>query len=116
MRQRACFAWFEAEKLVDSSKIPSNTKTNIEIQPGEDEGSIEVVIENRGKHVVSAHLLVSGMWPIDRWFFCTYPIIIFQTPLSILEAILCFAILLTPKYLLRYKESLTTLRKNPHEL
>ena len=66
MRQWACFAWFETEKLVDSSKIPSNTKKNLEIQPGEDEGSIEVMIENWGKHVVSAHLLVSGKCPTDR--------------------------------------------------
>ena len=62
MRQWACFAWFEAEKSVDQSKIPSNTKTKLGIQPGEDEGSIEVVIENRGKHVLSANLLVSGQY------------------------------------------------------
>ena len=62
MRQWACFAWFEAEKLVDSSesKMLCSTKTKLGIQPGEDEGSIEVVIENRGKHVLSANLLVSG--------------------------------------------------------
>ena len=70
MRQWARFAWFETEKLVDPSKIPSNTKTNLEIQPGEDEGSIEVVIENRGKHVLSANLLVSGKWPpTDRYTY-----------------------------------------------
>ena len=63
MRQWACLAWFETEKLVDSSKIPSNTKKKLEIDPGEDEGSIEVVIEYRGKHVLSATLLVSGKWP-----------------------------------------------------
>jgi hypothetical protein len=65
MRQWACFAWFEIEKLVDSSKIRSNTKTKLEIHPGEDEGSFEVVIENRGKHVLSATLLVSGKWTTD---------------------------------------------------
>ena len=43
-------------------------KQKSEIHPGEDEGSIEAVFENRGKHVLSATLLVSGKWPIDREF------------------------------------------------
>ena len=30
------------------------------------------MIENRGKHVLSAHLLVSGKWPTDRRFFYPY--------------------------------------------
>jgi ubiquitin-conjugating enzyme E2 Q len=54
---------FKLKSLSNSSKIPSNTKTNLEIHPGEDEGSFEVMIENRGKHVLSATLLVSGKWP-----------------------------------------------------
>lgn len=45
------------------SNILSDAEITLEIRPGEDEGSVEVVIENcLGKHVLSATFLISGMW------------------------------------------------------
>ena len=42
------------------------TMSNTEIRPGDDEGSVEVVIaKSSSEHVLSANLLISGKFPID---------------------------------------------------
>lgn len=68
--QEACASGFVLHGLKlksrsSSSKIPYDTETSSEIRRGEDDGSIEVVIENcLGKHLLSATLLISGKWPM----------------------------------------------------